>query len=47
LVQTKNATPDVLQVFKVNGSKVKVTASRNVSASKNCYMLRMDWSTEF
>jgi len=30
-----HATPDLLQTFKVNGSKVKVTARGNVSAAKN------------
>jgi len=34
-------TTDVLQMFKVNESKVKVTASRKVSAVKN--IISQDW----
>jgi len=39
-------TTDTLKTFKVKGSKVKVTTSRNVSAVKH-YKSGTDRSTEF
>jgi len=37
-----HVTPDLVQIFKVNGSKMKVTALHNVSASKNRRISRID-----
>jgi len=38
----EHITADLLQMFKVSGSEVNVTASHNVSWSKNCYMSETD-----
>jgi len=42
-----HVTPDALEKFKVNGSKLKVIACHDVLASTNCYISRMDSLTEF
>jgi len=42
-----HVTLDVQQMFKVKGSKFKVTAWYNVSPAKNCYLSRTDGLGEF